>query len=196
MNYSGSYLAQKGLLAMELNKDLSAWNALLNYGQTIWSVITSYVSLYLCAIVAANLLVARFGPTISIINAFLFIGLDLKTRDNLHDSWQYRGLWWKMALLILSGSVLSWLLNRQAARIAIASFVAFMASGIADTIVYTILHRKERMARINWSNFGGAAVDSLIFPSLAFGFPPDWWICYGQFTAKVAGGLFWSLILK
>lgn len=181
---------------MEQNRDLSVWSAPRNYGQTIWNAITSYVSLYLFAIVAANLLVARFGPTISIINAFLFIGLDLKTRDNLHDDWQHKGLWWKMILLILSGSVLSWLLNRQAGQIALASFVAFMASSIADTLVYTALRRKDRMTRVNGSNFFGAAVDSLIFPSLAFGFPPDWWIVYGQFTAKVAGGLFWSLVLK
>ena len=51
-----------------------------------------YVVLYLFAIVAANLLVARFGPSVTIINAFLFIGLDLTTRDGLHEAWGKSGL--------------------------------------------------------------------------------------------------------
>ena len=45
---------------------------------------TTIVGLYLVAIIAANLLVAKFGPAISIVNAFLFIGLDLTARDKLH----------------------------------------------------------------------------------------------------------------
>jgi len=46
------------------------------------------VSLYLVAIVAANLSVAYFGASASIFNAFLFIGLDLTTRDLLHEQWR------------------------------------------------------------------------------------------------------------
>jgi hypothetical protein len=51
--------------------------------------VTALVSLYLTAIVAANLLTARFGPTASIYNAFALIGLDLITRDRLADFWGY-----------------------------------------------------------------------------------------------------------
>jgi hypothetical protein len=46
---------------------------------------------YLAAIMAANLLVVQFGPSIAIVSAFLFIGLDLTTRDYLHEAW--RGRW-------------------------------------------------------------------------------------------------------
>lgn len=45
-----------------------------------------YVIMYLVAIVLANLTVAAFGPRMVIVNAFLFIGLDLTARDRLHDA--------------------------------------------------------------------------------------------------------------
>ena len=45
------------------------------------------ISMYLTAIVMANLLTVKFGPKISILNAFLFIGLDLTSRDKLHELW-------------------------------------------------------------------------------------------------------------
>jgi len=48
--------------------------------------------------------------------------------------------------------------------------------------------------RVNGSNVVSAAVDSVVFPTLAFGsFLP--WVILGQFLAKVAGGAVWSLIL-
>jgi uncharacterized PurR-regulated membrane protein YhhQ (DUF165 family) len=99
-----------------------------------------------------------------------------------------------MGLLILAGSALSWLLNRQAGRIALASFVAFAVSSAFDTVIYALV-RGDRWRRVGWSNLGGAVSDSLIFPAIAFGWPPDPAIVYGQMAAKVAGGLFWSLIL-
>lgn len=153
------------------------------------------ILLYLAAIVAANLSVAYFGPWVSIINSFLFIGLDITTRDALHERWEGRHLWAKMGLLILAGSVLSWLLNRDAGRIALASFVAFAAAGAADTIVYHILRRQPKMQRVNGSNAVSAAVDSLVFPTLAFGsLMPT--IVAGQFLAKVVGGYIWALLLN
>lgn len=154
-----------------------------------------YVALYLAAIVAANITIAMFGPSVSILNAFLFIGLDLTARDKLHDAWNRRGLWWKMGLLIASGSILSWLLNRNAGPIALASFVSFACASVADTLVYLALGKQARLVKVNGSNIVSAAVDSLIFPTLAFGgFSPL--ITLGQFAAKVAGGFVWSLILN
>lgn len=155
-----------------------------------------YICMYLVAIVAANLLVAYFGPSVTIINAFLFIGLDLTARDGLHEAWRNRGLVWKMAALIGAGSLLSWLLNRNAGQIALASFVAFACAGIADALVYHSLGKRARMLKVNGSNVVSAAVDSAIFPALAFGFPLLWGVMLGQFTAKVGGGFVWSLILR
>lgn len=147
------------------------------------------------AIVLANLTATWFGPSVTIINAFLFIGLDLTARDGLHDYWRDKGLLWKMTLLISTGSLLSWILNRNAGQIALASLSAFACAAIVDSIVYHILREKAYLLRINGSNILSAAVDSLVFPTIAFGsFLPL--IVLGQFTAKVGGGFIWSLILK
>lgn len=150
---------------------------------------------YLGAIVAANLLVVWFGPAVTIVNAFVFIGLDLTTRDRLHDAWHGRGLVWKMTLLIAVGSLLSWLVNRDAGRIALASLVAFACAGTMDAVAYHVLRRRGYLVRINGSNLPAALVDSVVFPTLAFGaFLPA--IVLGQFAAKVGGGFVWSIILN
>lgn len=152
-----------------------------------------YVILYLAAIVLANLTVAAFGPNMTIVNAFLFIGLDLTARDRLHDTWRGHYLLPKMAGLIAAGSLLSWLLNRNAGQIALASFVAFAAAATVDALVYHLLGRYPRWLRINGSNIPSALVDSILFPTLAFG-AFLWPIVLGQFLAKTLGGFLWSLI--
>jgi uncharacterized PurR-regulated membrane protein YhhQ (DUF165 family) len=153
------------------------------------------VILYLAAIVLANLTVAWFGPKVIIINAFLFIGLDLTSRDHLHEAWHNRGLVWKMTLLIAAGSAITWMLNRDAGQIALASFVAFSLAAIADTVSYHLLRDRVYLVKINGSNAVSALVDSIVFPTLAFGvFMP--WIILGQFAAKLGGGFVWSLVLK
>lgn len=153
-----------------------------------------FITIYLVAIVIANLTVAWFGPSVIIINAFLFIGLDLTARDKLHEAWDNKGLIWKMGLLILAGSVISYALNKDAGRIAIASFSAFALAAVADTIIYHLLRDKIRLVKVNGSNLVSAGVDSIVFPTIAFGvFMP--WIVLGQFVAKVLGGFVWSLIL-
>ncbi|MCL4868808.1 MAG: VUT family protein [Anaerolineae bacterium] len=154
-----------------------------------------YVILYLVAIVLANLTVAAFGPSMVIVNAFLFIGLDLTARDHLHDAWRGNKLLPKMTALIAAGSILSWLLNRDAGQIALASFIAFAAAATVDALVYHLLGKYPRWLRINGSNVPSALVDSLVFPTLAFGtFLPL--IVLGQFIAKVLGGFAWSLVFR
>jgi len=153
-----------------------------------------YVLMYLAAIVAANLTVAMWGPGVTVINALLFVGLDLTARDKLHDAWHGDGLVWKMGALIATGSVLSWLLNQNAAQIALASFVAFAAASVVDTVAYHLLRHRVWWQRVNGSNVLSAAVDSVLFPQIAFGaFLPL--IVVGQFAAKVLGGAVWSWIL-
>lgn len=118
-----------------------------------------YVTLYLLAIVLANLSVAAFGPSVSVLNAFLFIGLDLTARDALHERWSKQNLVRNMALLIAGGSLLSWFLNRDAGQIALASFVAFAAAAVVDTAVYRLLDGKARWLKINGSNGNQRLVD-------------------------------------
>lgn len=153
-----------------------------------------YVFIYLLAIVLANLSAARFGPSSTIINAFVFIGLDLTLRDKIHDLWQGKRLRVKMAGLITTGAVLSWVINRDAGIIAGASFVAFAAAAVVDTVVYQILASRPGWVRINGSNVLSSLVDSSLFPTIAFG-GFLWAITAGQFAVKVIGGAVWSLIL-
>lgn len=152
------------------------------------------VLLWLAAITAANLISAHFGPEASIYNAFALIGLTLVIRDRLHDMWQTNRVP-KMAALILIGSLLAYLVTPSAGQIGIASAVAFFASESVDGIVYQLVHRWPWLERSNVSNFFGAAVDSLIFPTIAFG-GLLWGITVGQFTAKVAGALLFTLLIQ
>jgi hypothetical protein len=156
----------------------------------------SLIGMYLAAIVAANLLVATFGPAVSIANALVFIALDLTARDRLHEAWHGRGMAWKMAALIAGGSLLGWALNANAGPIALASFVAFAVSASLDALSYHLLREKAYLVKVNGSNVISAAADSLIFPALAFGFPLLWPIVVGQFLAKLIGGAVWSIILR
>jgi hypothetical protein len=154
-----------------------------------------YISMYLGAIVLANLSTSYFGASASVVNAFLFIGLDLTSRDKLHESWGKNGFVWKMSALILVGSLISYILNRNAGTIALASFVAFACAAIIDTVVYQILKNKSYMIKVNGSNVFGSLADSIIFPTIAFG-GFSILITILQFLSKMAGGFVWSYILK
>ena len=153
------------------------------------------VSLYIAAMVVANLTVAAFGPAITPINAFLLIGLDLTLRDRLHERWAHRALWPRMLALIAVAGAVSWLLNPASGRIALASVAAFVVAGLVDAVVYQALRDRPWMVRANGSNVAGAAADSLLFPTIAFGglLPA---VVAMQFVAKVAGGAFWAWLLQ
>ncbi len=151
------------------------------------------VVIYLVAIVAANLSVAYFGPASTIVNAFVLVGLDLTTRDGLHELWQGRTFLPKMGLLIVVGSVITVFLNWGALQIAVASTVAFFAAALVDTAVYSMLHERVKLVKSNGSNLFSSFVDSALFPTIAFGlFMPQ--IIIGQFVAKFVGGFLWSLV--
>jgi hypothetical protein len=154
-----------------------------------------YSAIFISALVVANLLVAYFGPWFSIFNSFLLIGLDLSIRDKLHDSWKNKHLPIKMGGLILVASVVSYLFNPATGMIAIASFVAFTLSMIADSLAYHYLAHKSWFVRSNGSNLIGAGVDSIAFPTIAFGgLMPE--IVALQFVSKVGGGFVWSFLLR
>lgn len=152
------------------------------------------VAAYLLAIVTANLTIATFGPAVSIVNAFLFIGFDLVLRDTLHDQWRGRNLARNMALLIAAGGALSYAFNPAAGRIALASTAAFTLAATVDAITYHALRRHPFQTRANGSNIPAALVDSITFPTLAFG-GFMWPIMLGQFIAKVAGGAVWAWLI-
>jgi len=148
------------------------------------------LSAYVAVLLGANLLVSIFGPSITPALAFFLIGFDLTLRDWLHLKIQA----WQMGGLIAFAGLLTYLVNPAAGMIAVASSVAFTAAALVDWAAFTRL-RGSWLYRANGSNVAGAAVDSLLFPTIAFGaLMPH--IVLAQFAAKVAGGAVWSAVLN
>ena len=153
-------------------------------------MLTLAILIYAAAMTLANLSIAHFGPWVSPINAFILIGLDLALRDWLH----MRLKAWQMGALIAATGLLTYALNPAAGMIAIASAVAFTSAALVDWATFTKL-RGSWLFRANGSNVAAAAVDSIIFPTLAFGaLMPG--IVLAQFVAKVAGGALWAWAIK
>lgn len=147
------------------------------------------IIIYAVAMTLANLSVAALGPSVTAINAFVLIGLDLALRDWLHVRLKV----WQMGALIAFTGLITFVLNPAAGKIAIASATAFTAAALVDWGTFVKL-KGSWMTRANGSNVVGAAVDSLIFPTLAFGvLMPE--IVTAQFVAKVAGGAVWAWII-
>jgi uncharacterized PurR-regulated membrane protein YhhQ (DUF165 family) len=147
------------------------------------------IALYAAAMIVANLLVAKFGPVVTPINAFVLIGLDLALRDWLHVRLEKL----QMGALIVATGALTYVLNPATGMIAVASVAAFVAASMVDWFVFSKLSGSW-FKRSNLSNAAGAAVDSLLFPTIAFGaLIPS--IVGMQFVAKVAGGAIWSIII-
>jgi uncharacterized PurR-regulated membrane protein YhhQ (DUF165 family) len=145
---------------------------------------------YAVAMIAANLLVATFGPSVTAINAFLLIGLDLTLRDWLH----FRLKTWQMGGLIIGTGLITYALNPASGMIAVASAVSFLAASIVDWAIF-VKTTGSWIKRANVSNTASAAVDSLLFPTIAFGaLMPE--IVALQFVAKVLGGAVWSYVLE
>lgn len=152
-------------------------------------MLTIAIMIYAAAMTLANLSVAAFGPSVTPVNAFVLIGLDLALRDWLH----VRLRAWQMASLIASTGLLTYVLNPAAGIIAVASAAAFTSAALVDWAAFSRLSGSW-MFRANGSNVAGAAVDSLIFPTIAFGvLMPH--IVGMQFVAKVAGGAFWTFLI-
>ena len=148
------------------------------------------ILIYAVAMTCANLSIAAFGPWVSPINAFFLIGLDLALRDWLHVRLRV----WQMGALIAATGLLTYILNPSAQHIAIASALSFAVAALADWLTFTKL-QGSWLRRSMGSNVVGAAVDSLIFPTLAFGaLMPA--IVLMQFAAKVAGGAVWACALN
>lgn len=153
------------------------------------------VALFLAAIVAANITLTHqtFGPETLFVNAFALIGLDFITRDRLADFWG-TSRWLKMGLLIAAGGALSYWLNADAAKIAVASTVSFAAAEAGEAVVYHLLRRRPWLERAPKAAIVAAVVDSVVFPTMVFGF--DFGTSFTQFAVKLGGAAFWALVIS
>ncbi len=152
------------------------------------------IALYLAAIVAANQIITVHGPAAVLYVGAGLIAFNLVARDALHDAFDDHRLL-KMAALIATGAILSYILNADAARIALASGAAFAASEAVDALAYHAMRWRPWMERCNTSNVLSATVDTLVFFQLAFGSVPIG-LAFAQVCAKVAGGVVYSLAME
>lgn len=147
------------------------------------------ILIYTVAMTVANLLVARFGPMVTPINAFVLVGLDLALRDWLQVKISRSGM---LGLVLLTG-VLTYVLAPEANMIAMASAVSFTVAAFADWMTFVRMSGTWTKRSLG-SNVVGAAVDSLLFPTLAFGALMPAVVAW-QFAGKVAGGAVWTWVL-
>ena len=100
-----------------------------------------------------------------------------------------------MGLLIFCSGAISCALDQSSGSIAVASVVAFAFSNSFNAILYYLLGNRPYLIKSNVSNILGAIIDSVVFPTIAFGaLLPE--IVMLQFFAKMFGGFLWSLILN
>lgn len=149
--------------------------------------------IFIALIVVANLALAAVGPGWSWAIALACIGPDLTIRDALHDRLGESRIL-KMAGLVAVGALITWALSGDhGGRVGIASAVAFLVAGLADTWTYELASgsRRERMLI---SNVAGALADSAVFFPIAFGvLTADAGL---QVIAKIAGGALAVLFIR
>lgn len=148
------------------------------------------IMIYALVIILANILVSIFGPSITPFIAFFLIGLDLALRNYLSLVMTK----YEMAAMIIGTGLISYGLNPATGMIAIASGLAFTSAAIVDWLTFNTVSGQWIKKNIA-GNSAGALVDSIIFPTLAFGELMPL-IVISQFIAKVLGGTMWGLIIK
>lgn len=151
-----------------------------------------YIFIYLLAAVLSNLVATYFGVKAIFYVAFFIIPLDLLSRDVLHQRWHGNHVFLRITSIILVGSVLSYILNKDAQVIAIASFCSFLGAGLVDMFVYQFFYKKPLFIKMNLSNLFAAFADSVLFITIAFGF--NWKYILIQTAVKFLGGLIWSYL--
>lgn len=161
------------------------------------SIITAFITV----MAGANLVIATYGPWLLPATAFISVGIVLVTRDFLHDTWRTRGqkIWPRMIAMIGAAALLSYLVNDDAGRIALASIAALIGSTVTETAVFQILFRRPWLVRSNGSNIVGALADSTIFPLVAFGVGGVdglLLLIITQTLTKTAGGFFWATFFQ
>lgn len=152
------------------------------------------IFLYITSIICGNNLIHYFGPIALPITSFFVIPLDLIIRDILQYKWG-KSYKLKIAALIMSGSLVTFLLNIEAYNVALASFCAFSCAGLLDTLIFTRLKNSSFQKRIIVSNLFSTVLDSIVFQTVAFNnVRLD--IVSLHCGLKIAGSFFWVFCLN
>lgn len=153
-----------------------------------------FITVYLAAFVAANLLVKHFGPYGLWFSSLFLIPFDFVCRCLFHESWKGFKLIRNLFLLTLAASLITILINSSALDIALASVCGFTAAQIFAGIYYQLNIRAPLIIKVNGSDLVGIVADSVIFQHVAFG-GFDLKVMAGQMIIKFIGGLIWYFII-
>jgi queuosine precursor transporter len=152
------------------------------------------ISIYLIAFVLANLIVLYFGSIGLIFTALFLIPFDFVMRCIFHETWKGIELILKLGLIVIAASLITFVINRNAINIAIASSVGFILAQIFAGIFYQFFIKKSFFIKVNGSDAIGILIDSLAFQLIAFGII-NYNILVGQFLLKLIGGFFWYWVI-
>jgi uncharacterized PurR-regulated membrane protein YhhQ (DUF165 family) len=148
------------------------------------------LTVYIAAIVAANVLTSHFG--LVPVGFGLFVpagtyaaGFALLARDFVQRA---GGVAWVFVGIAIGG-VLSWWLASPG--LALASVAAFTVAELADLAIYTPTERRRGfVAGALASNAVAAPIDTWVFLTIA-GFPLTW----QTFAGQMIGKLFWATLI-
>ena len=152
------------------------------------------ISIYLIAFVLANLIVLYFGSIGLIFTALFLIPFDFVMRCIFHETWKGIELILKLGLIVIAASLITFVINRNAINIAIASSVGFILAQIFAGIFYQFFIKKSFFVKVNGSDAIGILIDSVAFQLIAFGII-NYNILVGQFLLKLIGGFFWYWVI-
>jgi hypothetical protein len=148
------------------------------------------ISIYLAAFILSNYIVLWFGSVGLIFTALFLIPFDFVMRCIFHETWKGFELIAKMLLLVICASIITYLINQDTGKIAVASIIGFSGAQLIAGLFYQLTIKQKYFIKVNGSDALGIIFDSIAFQLFAFGLI-DWKIFLSQFFLKVAGGLFW-----
>lgn len=152
------------------------------------------IILYLTATVMANLLVTHYGIPGLLLSSTLLIPFDFVLRCYFHERWKGIHLVLRLGVLISSGCLATYLINKNAQYVAIGSIAGFAVANIVAGFFYQATIKRSTFIKVNGSDALGVIVDSVVFQMIAFG-QFSIMIMLGQSVIKVLGGLFWYYVL-
>lgn len=148
------------------------------------------ILIYILSIIIANLTIIHIGPYSIPFVSFFMIGLDFVLRDLLNNRLTNA----KMFILILFSGVITFIINRDAQDVAIASSISFTLASLCDWSIFNIELGSWEQRSIR-SNMMAALVDSILFPTILFGgFIIG--VTFLQVIMKILGGFFWLWVFK
>jgi len=149
---------------------------------------------YLITMVLGNLFVKHFGAYGLFFTSFVFIPYDFMVRCLLHENWKGKRLFIRLFSLISVAAIITYLFNKNALNIALASVTAFAVSSLCASLFYQLFIKSKYFIKVNGSDLIGIIIDSILFQTIAFSIINPF-VISGQILVKFIGGILWYVLL-